>query len=83
MSRLFKAGSFQAAVGHNEPVLETAGCKVGEEPAGGREYDRISPDGTVILSPANARALTGLLDKIKERADVDGWRSYAPLAGRK
>lgn len=85
MGGLFNTSSFRAPAGRNE-----AGPEIGGDEAGGKQadkdiedasvYNRIRPDGTVILSPANARALTDLLDKVKKRADVGGWRPYTPLA---
>lgn len=85
MSRLFNTSSFRASAGRNGPRLEIDGDEAGDKPAdkdieGAPVYNRIRPDGTVILSPANARALTDLLDKVKKRADVGGWRPYTPLA---
>jgi hypothetical protein len=85
MSRLFNTSSFRAPVGRNEPGAKIDGLQAGDKPAdkdieGAPVYNRIRPDGTVILSLANARALTDLLDKVKKRADVGGWRPYTPLA---
>lgn len=85
MSRLFNTSSFRASAGRNEPGPKITGSEAGGKPADkdiedAPIYNRIRPDGTVILSPTNARALTDLLDKVKKRADVGGWRPYTPLA---